>query len=193
VRAGVFPGSFNPPTRAHLAIAASAHDRCRLGRVDLAVSRVALAKEDVERPRLDHRLAVLDRMAQSRSWLGVVLTEDQLLADIATGYDVLVLGADKWAQIQDPAFYGGSVAARDEALARLPAVAVAPRPSHPGLVAPGAVVLEYPAHLAAASSTAARAGDRSWMVAEALAFDEQTGAWTDPLRYERWLASLTAG
>jgi hypothetical protein len=33
-----------------------------------------------------------------------------------------------------------------------------------------------------------RAGRHEWMASEARAFDERTGAWSDPERYERWLA-----
>src|SRR3954449_7981450 len=113
VRRGVYPGSFNPPTIAHLAIAEAARHQCELDRVDLVVSRVALAKEHVEHPPFADRIAILERVAATRPWLGVVVTEAQLLADIATGYDVLVLGADKWAQIHDVAFYSGSAGERD--------------------------------------------------------------------------------
>ena len=56
-RRGVYPGSFNPPTIAHLAIAQAARDQCGLDRVDLVVSRVALAKEDVRDPPFDDRIS----------------------------------------------------------------------------------------------------------------------------------------
>ncbi|WP_419919708.1 hypothetical protein [Candidatus Poriferisocius sp.] len=49
-RIGVYPGSFNPPTIGHLAIARAAPAQQGLDRVDLAVSRVALGKELVARP-----------------------------------------------------------------------------------------------------------------------------------------------
>lgn len=185
---GAYPGSFNPPTIAHLAIAEAAVRACGLERVDLVVSRVALAKEDVSRPLLEHRLEVLEAVAASRPWLGVAVTTAQLLVDVAAGYDVLVVGADKWAQVLDPVFYGGSPAARDEAVARLPHVAVAPRPPHP--VPDHATALDLPAHLGEVSSTAVRGGRSAWMCEEAAAFDERTGAWSDPPRYERWLADL---
>ncbi len=83
----------------------------------------------------------------------MIVTDEQLIADIAAGYDVVVMGADKWAQVRDPAWYGDDPAARDAALARLPRVLVAPRP---GFTIVGAEVLELPDHLGAVSSTAAR-------------------------------------
>ncbi|MBV9410314.1 MAG: adenylyltransferase/cytidyltransferase family protein, partial [Acidimicrobiia bacterium] len=166
-RRGAFPGSFNPLTLGHLAVVEAARDQCGLDVVDLVVSRVALAKESVERPRLDDRIAVLRAAAEARPWLGVVVTDHQLIADIATEYDVLVVGADKWAQILDPAFYGGSTVERDAALARLPEVVVAPRP--PAVVPGDAAVLDVSHE---ASSTAVREGRREWMAPEAAEFDE---------------------
>ena len=175
MRTGCYPGSFNPPTLAHLAIAEAAAQRCALDRVDLVVSRVALAKEHVVVPALDERVAVLrDVVTVRSSWLGLVVTDDQLLVDVARGYDVVILGADKWAQVLDPGFYGGSEVTRDEAVGALPPVAVAPRPGHEHVELPaGAVLLDLPAHLQGASSTAVRAGRHDWMVEEAAA----SGLW----------------
>ena len=186
VRGGVYPGSFNPLTVAHLTIAEAARDQRRLDRVDLAVSRVALEKEGVERPLLDHRIEVLQRAAEARPWLGVVVTDAQLLADIAEGYDVLILGADKLAQVLDPRYYGGSLEERDTALARLPELAIAPRQGYPAT--PLDALLVLPDDVASISSTAVRDGRREWMAPEAAAFDVETGAWSDPARYEAWLA-----
>ena len=165
MRRGCYPGSFNPPTIAHLAIAAAARDQCGLDRVDLVVSRVALAKEHVQHPPFDERVAILERVAATRPWLGVVVTEAQLLADIAEGYDVLVVGADKWAQVQDVAFYAGSEAARDAAVARLPKVALVPRPPHQ--LPDGQRVLAIPAEMSEVSSTLARGGRRDLILPEA--------------------------
>jgi hypothetical protein len=175
VRTGCYPGSFNPPTLAHLAIAAQARRAGALDRLDLVVSRVALAKEHVVVPAFDDRIAVLREVVVARSaWLGLVVTDHQLLVDVARGYDLLVLGADKWAQVLDPSFYGGSEAARDAAVAALPPVAVAPRPGHEHVDVPaGALVLDLPADLRPASSTAVRQGRHEWMAPEAAA----SGLW----------------
>ena len=175
MRVGCYPGSFNPPTVAHLAIAEAAYRHCDLARVDLVVSRVALGKEHVVVPPFDERVRVLREVVASRSsWLGLVVTDHQLLVDVAAGYDVLVLGSDKWHQVLDPRFYGGSPEARDAAVAALPPVAVVPRPG-PEHVAPpaGARVLELPPDLRHASSSAVRAGRAEWMAPEAAA----SGLW----------------
>lgn len=186
---GCYPGSFNPLTVAHLAIASAARHACRLERLDLVLSRVALGKEDVERARWKDRLTVLQRAAGSRPWLRAVVTDQQLLVDIAAGYEVLVLGADKWAQVQDLDFYDGSVHARNAAIAGLPPLAIARREGIRVTVPVGATVLVLPATIEKISSTGARAGTHQWIAPEAAQFAAETGAWLDPLRYEAWIAA----
>ena len=161
---GAYPGSFNPLTVAHLAIAEAAHRSHRLHRLDLVVSRVALAKEDHRMPPIDQRIEVLERAAAGRSWLAVVVTDHQLVADLAQGYDVVVMGADKWAQVHDPGFYGGSTEARDRALARLPTLAIAPRPPHE---VPAEHRLDVDDHYGDVSASAVRAGRIEWLAPEA--------------------------
>jgi nicotinic acid mononucleotide adenylyltransferase len=186
---GVYPGSFNPPTIAHLAIAEAARRQVGLSRIDLAVSRVALGKQETDHPTFEDRLMVLEAVAASRPWLGVVVSDAQLIADIARGYDAVILGADKWAQVIDPSWYHHSETARDAALAGLPRVLVAPRPPFSPSPGPHVELLSVVADHAAISSTAVRSGHREWMAPEAAAFDAETGAWSDPERYARWLAT----
>lgn len=159
-RIGVYPGSFNPPTRAHVEIALAARDTHGLIRVDLAISAVALGKDDVVRPTLAQRLDVIRASLDGIDGLGVVVTEAQLIADISRGYDVVVMGADKWTQVNDPAWYDDDHAARDAALARLPRLALAPRPPHE---IPDEHRLPVADDLLEISSSAARAGRTDWM------------------------------
>jgi Cytidylyltransferase-like len=170
---GCYPGSFNPPTVAHLAVAEAARCQAGLDRVDLVLSVAPLGKSPRAGPPVDRRRAVLEAVASSRPWLGVAVTEARLIADIAARYDVVVLGADKWAQVLDPAWYGGSTEARDEALARLPRVLVAPRAGdHPA----GVELLDVAAHLHEVSASAVRAGHPDaarWALPEAVA----SGLW----------------
>ena len=183
-RIGVYPGSFNPLTTAHIAIVGAARLAHRLDRVDLVVSRSALAKQHVDHPRFHHRIDVLHRAVVDVPWLVVQVTEQQLLADIADGYHLLIVGADKWWQIQDPVWYGGDHGARDSAIAALPPVAIVPR--H-GLETPAERTLGMdPELIGDVSSTAARGGRKELMVPAAREFAERTGAWIDPDRYERW-------
>jgi Cytidylyltransferase-like len=129
-RLGVYPGSFNPPTIAHVHLAERAIEQCSLDRLDLVISTVTLGKSNDHLTPIADRLAELHRLADTNPALGVRTTEHSLLADIADGYDVVVMGADKWAQVLDPQWYGGSEQ-RDAALRRLPRIALAPRPPWP--------------------------------------------------------------
>jgi hypothetical protein len=171
VTTACFPGSYNPPTVAHLDMAHATVRQCGVERVDLVLSREALGKEHVVHPTVEERARVLEAVASSRPWLGVVVTDRRLLADIADGYDVLVLGADKWEQILDPTFYGDSMDAMKAAVARLPHLAVAPRKHH--AVPTGALVTNLEVDHHEVSSTAARAGARELMLPEA----ESSGFW----------------
>jgi nicotinic acid mononucleotide adenylyltransferase len=180
-RRGCFPGSFNPPTVAHLAIAAAARAHAGLDCVDLVVSRRPLGKDEVMVPTFDDRIAVLEAIATARPWLAVSVTDAVLLADLSRGYDVLVVGADKWAQVRDAAWYE-STDVRDAAVASLPRVLVVPRP---GFETDGAEVLRVHDDHADVSSTAARNGRTDLMLPEAAAFDSATGAWSDHDRYRR--------
>lgn len=147
------------------------------------VSHRALAKEDVEHPRFENRMSVLAELTRRLDWLSAESTEQQLLVDISDGFDVLIMGADKWHQIQDPVWYDDDPVARDQAVASLPELAIAPRPP---LEVPDEHLLLVDKEHHDTSSTNARAGDLSVMVPEARAFAEETGAWIDRPRYERW-------
>ncbi len=160
---GVFPGSFDPLTTAHLAIVDAAIAAFALERLDLVMSTVALAKEHGGHAALDDRLAAIAALAHDRPQLRGVVSEQRLIADLAAGYDVCVVGADKWHQLHDVAFYGGSATARDDALARLHTLAVAPRPGSPLPPLPGgAVLLDLHPRYGEVSSSAVRAGRHDW-------------------------------
>lgn len=183
-RIGVYPGSFNPPTIAHVAIAAAARDQCGLERVVLSHSQRVLGKDEVDRPLFRHRIEVLEAVAAEHDWLETSVTSAELLVDIAHGYDVVIMGADKWHQIQEVTWYDDADH-RDESIARLPEVVVAPR--HP-LIVPAEVQLVLPRHVIhEVSSTHARAGRLDLMAAAARRFAEQTGAWIDHDRYDAYV------
>ncbi len=180
-RTGVYPGSFNPPTVAHLAIAEAAREQRDLDHVLLVLSQRALAKEHVEHPRFAHRLAVVTESVAHLDWLDVIATDHQLLVDIAEGHHVLILGADKWEQINDPVWYSNSASERDEAIARLPELAIAPRPP---IAVPEQHLLVVHEAFHDVSSTRARDGATDLMTEAARAFALDTGAWVDIPRYD---------
>ncbi|HAF69157.1 MAG TPA: hypothetical protein DCL16_08560 [Acidimicrobiaceae bacterium] len=184
----VYPGSFNPPTVAHLAISKAALHQREIDTVVWSVSRVALGKEKVSTPTFEHRIAVLEEVADQHTWLQIQVTNAQLLADIAVGYDLLIMGADKWHQIQDPIFYNGDPGSRDLALAELPELAIVPREP---FEAPSAQELKLPENMDSISSSKAREGSTSLMLPPAQNFDQRTGAWTNVEKYELWLTQKT--
>ena len=165
VRHGVYPGSFDPPTLAHLAVADAARRRHGLDRVVWTLSRHPLGKER-GRTTVEERRTVLDQVAIDHAWLEVNVVDARLVADLADGYDVVVMGADKWHQLHDPSFYEDG-AAMAEALSRLPTCAVAPRD---GLEVPREVLLEVPRWVARQSSTAAAAAEPWTMLSAARSF-----------------------
>ena len=162
-RRGAYPGSFNPLTIAHLEIARLAREAHHLDRIDLVVSTVALDKPAPPGPSVDERIALIEADIADFDWLDVRLTEEQLVVDIASGYDVVIMGADKWEQVNDVRYYG-SVEARDSALAHLPTVAVAPRA---GTEAADEIALPLTEEMQGVSSSKARAGRRDHMAPEA--------------------------
>ncbi len=167
---GCYPGTFNPPTVAHLAVAEAAVAAAGLVRLDLVVSRVALGKEHLSVTTLAERIEVLEAVADTRPWLGVTVTDARLVTDIARAYDAVVMGADKWRQINDSAWYHDE-AARDTAVAALPLVLVAPR----GRDRPDGVrLLEIDEAHRHVSATAVREGEPhavGWLLPEAAALD----------------------
>jgi hypothetical protein len=159
-RRGVYPGTFNPVTVAHLAIAEAAREQHQLTTLDLVLSEVPLAKEAAsDLAPLAERVAALEATVARWNWARVLVTPQQLIAEIAEGYDLVVVGADKWEQILDTAFYGGDPARRDEAVRSLPEVTVAPRGDLP---VPADRRLEVPAWVSEVSASAVRAGRRDW-------------------------------
>ncbi|MEC9424999.1 MAG: hypothetical protein VX522_04610 [Actinomycetota bacterium] len=168
MRSGIQPGSFDPPTLAHLAIAWAALRHHDLDRVVWTVSRLPLGK-DAGRSRVDDRLEVLEAVASDHRWLEVAATDARLVADLSEGHEVVVMGADKWHQLHDPTFYDDE-ASMAEALARLPTCAVAPRL---GLAVPNDLRLDVPGWVAFQSSSDA-VGRAPWT---ALSAARASGLW----------------
>jgi nicotinamide mononucleotide adenylyltransferase len=173
---GVYPGSFNPPTIGHLAIIEAAIAQHALASLDLVVSRRALVKGIVERPTLADRVAVLRESVARYDIVGVVVTDLQLIADIADDYDLVVMGADKWRQVNNVAFYE-STFHRGECLARLPRLAIAARGDDP---VPDEARLNLPDHIGEVSSSGARSGALEWMTPAARRFAGHRGGWGEP-------------
>ena len=157
-----YPGSFDPLTIAHVAIADAVREQCRVERVSFVLSERTLGKDAGQRA-VAQRAEALRSAQVDRWWLEVEVTAAQLLVDIAFGFDWLVLGADKWNQICEPQWYG-SETARDAALAGLPRLALVERHGHETRALPdGALLLKLPdPALKHVSSSAVRSGAEHW-------------------------------
>ena len=135
----VFPGSFNPPTNAHLAMLKQAR---RFGRqhggmsVYAALSKRTTDKENVERPLLVDRILLLDTVLRHHLRdIGIMLFNRGLYVEQAEGIRAafpevtklyFLLGFDKIVQIFDPHYYRDRDAALRELFA-LAEILVAPR------------------------------------------------------------------
>jgi nicotinic acid mononucleotide adenylyltransferase len=146
----VFPGSFNPPSTAHLALLKQARQFVALhagaqggpreagGHVQLyaAVSKHIVDKESVERPLLLDRIMLLSLLLRRRlPRAGVLLFNRGLYVEQAEAVRMafpavrrlyFLLGYDKIVQILDPHYYADRAAALDE-LFNLARLLVAPR------------------------------------------------------------------
>jgi nicotinic acid mononucleotide adenylyltransferase len=134
--AGLLAGTFNPFTRAHAALAVAGHRAgCRL--VVLAMAPVSLAKEGLERAHPVDRLDWVAAWARRHPWAVVAASSHPLLVDMAEalgratgGRVVLLLGADKAAQLAEPHWYDDPAAAMDR-LDRAATLLVAGWAGHP--------------------------------------------------------------
>ena len=119
-RVGILPGSFNPPTVAHLELARAAWRRFDLDRVVFSLSSVIVDKERVEGLCREDRLLLLSLIAADFPWAGVAVVNRGLYSDQAPAFRAglgasrlwFIVGMDKVLQIFDPRYYDD----RDRAL-----------------------------------------------------------------------------
>jgi nicotinic acid mononucleotide adenylyltransferase len=142
----VFPGSFNPPTIAHLALLKEAHhflqarfpDHREPALLYAAFSKRTVDKENVERPLLLERVHLLEVILKRRlPHAGIILFNRGLYVEQAQAMRVsfpgirrllFLIGYDKIVQIFDPHYYTDRDAALVE-LFNLADLLVAPRGS----------------------------------------------------------------
>lgn len=114
----IFPGSFNPPTTAHIALLKQAREFARIhGPMTLyaAFSKRTVDKEAVERPLLLDRIVLLDDILRKRlPHAGILLFNRGLYVEQAEAIQrsfprvkriLFLLGFDKIVQILDPHYY----------------------------------------------------------------------------------------
>ncbi|HEU5367136.1 MAG TPA: hypothetical protein VFU69_01680 [Ktedonobacterales bacterium] len=134
----LLPGSYNPPTTAHLALAQTSLQAIPQASLALVLGTTIINKEQTERATLLDRTLLLDQIARRTGQMGVFLTNQGLYVEQAKAARaafpraseiVFVVGYDKIEQIFDPRYYHD----RDAALKDLFALAsflVAPRATH---------------------------------------------------------------
>nr|MBF6591759.1 hypothetical protein [Ktedonobacterales bacterium] len=134
-RVGMLPGSFNPLTAAHVALAEAARSAAGLDHLVWLCAARTVDKERVERAALPDRLAQLVAYARTQPGNAVALTNHGLYVDEARALRehltaqaalFILVGFDKLPQMLDPRYYTD----REAALTRLFALArvlVAPR------------------------------------------------------------------
>ncbi len=136
----VFPGSFNPPTTAHIALLKQAQEYARrqqgAWQLYAAFSKHTVDKESVERPLLLDRVMLLERLLHNRlPSVGIMLFNRGLYVEQAEAVRrsflrvrriLFLIGFDKIVQIFDPRYYQDRDAALVE-LFHLAEFLVAPR------------------------------------------------------------------
>lgn len=172
----VFPGSFDPPTQAHVTIALAAINQLDLVRLDFAVSKDTLGKSPGSQSPLEDRVRILLNITQRDRRLGVLVTPDQLLSDISQGYDFLIVGEDKLIQLQDPQFYTSSEDMQNK-LQTLPELAVVPRGFNEALEHR---LLALEIDVSGVSSTKVRDGHWEMAAEESRAFYQEKGSTKRP-------------
>ena len=214
-RVGILPGSFNPPTIAHLELAGAARRRFDLDHVVFSLSSVIVDKERVEGLCREDRLLLLSLMGQEHPWAAVAVINRGLYSEQVPAFRAsfgaaadlwFIVGMDKVLQIFDPGYYDDRDRALNALFARarliaanredwggdeLKALLEQPRNApyrhrvHPLVLA---------AHLKDQSSSAVRRGvetGSSWAAALpelARAFIAATGAFQD--RYDLRVAAM---
>lgn len=214
-RVGVLPGSFNPPTVAHLELARAARRRFALDTVAFSLSSVIVDKERVEGLCREDRLVLLSLLTADDPWTAAVVINRGLYSEQAPAFRAcfgddadlwFVVGMDKVLQIFDPRYYEDRDAALDMLFAH--ARLIAANREDWGDEALRALLdrsenapyrervqqLTLPPHLRDQSSSAVRRGVEGGESAGAAVapavrgFIEATGAYREP--YELRLAAL---
>lgn len=101
----VYPGTFNPPTVAHLAIARAALEELDITQLDIPLSRTPFGKSEAGPPNFDQRLQIAKMAFSFDDRITVYGTDLKFLSDISAGYTYLIIGDDKLAQLTDLQFY----------------------------------------------------------------------------------------
>ena len=84
-RVGLLPGAYNPPTRAHLALAETAQRRFRLDQIVQVVPH-SLPHKQITRPTLEDRFEWIAELARARSGWAAGVCQGGLVVDIVDAW-----------------------------------------------------------------------------------------------------------
>ncbi len=216
-RVGILPGSFNPPTIAHLELARAARRRFDLAHVVFSLSSAIVDKERLEGLCREDRLLLMWLLAGDHPWVAVAVINRGLYSEQAPAFRAsfggaaglwFIVGMDKVLQIFDPRYYDDRARALDALFAHVRLIAanredrggedlraLLERPEnlpYRDRVEP----LALPIHLKDLSSSAVRRGvEGEWPGEDALPqvareFIASTGAFRD--RYDLRVAAMDA-
>jgi len=113
-RVGILPGSFNPPTIAHIELARHARELFGLDTIVFALSRITVDKEKIEGLILEDRLLLLYLIAQDLGGTAVAVVNQGLYYEQARAFRAFlgsnarisfIVGLDKLVQIFDARYY----------------------------------------------------------------------------------------
>ena len=113
-RVGILPGSFNPPTIAHIELARRAKELFGLDTILFTLSRVTVDKETIEGLILEDRLLLLSLIARDLGWARVSVVNRGLYYEETRAFRALlgnserisfIVGLDKLFQIFDARYY----------------------------------------------------------------------------------------
>lgn len=135
-RIGILPSSFNPPTMAHLGLAAAAKQHLALDEVALSLGKVIVDKALTGLTPAD-RLLALCAVSRKRDDLSIAIASCGLYVDMGQAYQreypgaelYFLMGFDKIEQIFDPKYYQDRDASL-RALFSTAKIAVASRGDH---------------------------------------------------------------
>ena len=121
-RVGILPGSFNPPTLAHLELARAARRRFDLDHVVFSLSSAIVDKERLEGLCREDRLLLMGLLAREHPWTAVAVINRGLYSEQAPAFRAsfgdaaglwFIVGMDKVLQIFDPKYYDDRARALD--------------------------------------------------------------------------------
>ncbi|MGC8480705.1 MAG: hypothetical protein ACP5PJ_04090 [Acidimicrobiales bacterium] len=164
-----YPGTFDPPTIAHIDIALGALELPSVTRLEFVLSTDPFPKSSPPLLNLEERIEILGEVIRRDHRLGIATSSSRLITDLSRGYDAVIMGTDKFIELHDLRFYESP----QDMMGRLQQLApliVVRRGSDTTPIPAGVINLVIDVHLREVSSTQVRAGHEELAAPEFLAW-----------------------